>query len=29
MMNQPYAQHGIYNTGKEDMKLLVFEVAIV
>lgn len=29
MMNQPYAQHCIYNTGKEDMKLLVFEVAIV
>ena len=28
MMNAPYTQHGICNTGEKDMKLLVFEVAI-
>lgn len=28
MMNAPYAEHGIYNTGDKDMELLVFEVAI-
>lgn len=28
MMNGPYSQHGICNTGEKNMELLVFEVAI-
>ena len=26
MMNAPYSEHGIYNTGEKNMELLVFEV---